>query len=68
MEQQYFSGRTASEHHSIGTILFWQTVVENGVKSNGSTFKGIQRQQTSPNEGRAGITEEENSISIRTGL
>lgn len=57
MAQQYFfwQSRTASEQHDVGTALFWQAAVENGVNSNDTTFKGAQRQQTLLNEGRAKI-------------
>lgn len=68
MAQQYFwqCGR-ASEQHGVGIALFWQATMENGVNNSGSTFKGIQMQQTSPNKGRTSIAEEENSIFPGTG-
>lgn len=44
----FWQNRTASEQCGIGTALFWQAAVGNGVNSNDNTFKGIQRQQTLP--------------------
>lgn len=63
----FWQSGTASEQHGVGIALFWQAAVENGVNNSGSTFKGIQRQQTSPNKGRTGIAKEDNSVFLRTG-
>ena len=63
----FWQSGTASEQHGVGTALFWQVTVESGVNNNGSSFKGIQRQQTSHNKGRASIAEEKNSMFLRTG-